>query len=743
MKNWEVLKKMRKGFHGETMVFGLIMILIVSLASSGLSYTWTTYITRDTVVATLPPHEEWNKTFGGSDWDWGLNCYQSTDGYLIVGFTKSFGCGGSDGWLIKTDTSGEEVWNKTFGGSGDETFHCITEATGGYMIIGETSSYGAGSVDVWMVKIDTSGNMLWNKTFGGSNIDKGRWIEGTSDGGYIIVGETLSYGAGSRDIWVIKTDQYGNELWNKTFGGVSVEYGFMVKETSDNGYVIVGCTSSYGAGGRDAWLVKIDGSGNELWNKTFGNTGDEEGWGVDVTSDNGFIVTGYTQSYGVAGSYDLWVIRVDGSGNELWNKTFCGVNYDYGTMIRETSDGYIVVGWTTSYGMGSSDVWFIGIDDSGVEKWNLTFGGTASDEGRYVGVTSDDGYIITGYTSSYGHGWYDAWLIKITPENRPPNRPNRPSGPTSGVAGEIYTYTTSSVDPDDDLIRYGWDWNGDNIVDEWTGYYPSSTVVSCDHSWSSSGVYHVKVKAEDINGLQSNFSLPLNVTITSTNNPPSTPSRPSGPTSGVVGVEYRYTTSSVDPDGDDIRYGWDIDGDNVIDYWTPYHTSGATVEFRITFDTPGTYPLQVKAEDINGARSDFSPTLIVTITSGENHPPDKPDRPSGEMNGRVGKSYTYYSRTTDPDDDKVYYMFDWGDGTTSGWIGPFTSGSTVSASHVWTTWGTYDVRVKAKDVHGAESSWSDPLPVSMPKSKCLLSLVEEVIQHRLTIRELLHLLLFF
>ncbi|HEC87579.1 MAG TPA: PKD domain-containing protein [Thermoplasmatales archaeon] len=148
-----------------------------------------------------------------------------------------------------------------------------------------------------------------------------------------------------------------------------------------------------------------------------------------------------------------------------------------------------------------------------------------------------------------------------------------------------------------------------------------------------------------------------------------------------------------------------------------YHSSGATVEYRVTFLSPGTYPIQVKAEDTNGAQSDFSPILIVTITSGVNHPPDKPDRPSGEMNGRVGHTYTYYSRTTDPDGDQVYYKFSWGDGTSTGWLGPYSSGSTVSASHTWTSWGTYDIKVKAKDIHGNESSWSDPLPVTMPRGR--------------------------
>ena len=201
----------------------------------------------------------------------------------------------------------------------------------------------------------------------------------------------------------------------------------------------------------------------------------------------------------------------------------------------------------------------------------------------------------------------------------------------------------------------------------------------------------------------------------SSNDPPSTPSTPSGPTTGTVGETYTYTTSATDPNGDDISYGWDWDGDSITDEYSSYLLSGATCTMTHSWDYPGTYDVKVKAKD-GLALSAFSPSLTVTITEG-NTPPNKPDTPSGATSGKKGTSYSYSTSTTDSDDDQVYYWFDWGDGTNSGWDGPHNSGDIISLSHTWTADGTYPIKVKAKDIHDEESIWSETLSVSMPKNK--------------------------
>jgi arginine repressor len=342
------------------------------------------------------------KTYGGTDDDWASSVQQTSDGgYIVAGETRSFGAGGRDLFLIKTDANGNIIWAKTYGGIATGWAPSVQQTSdGGYIV----ADYASG--DIFLIKIDANGNIQWAKTYGGIGNDGASSVQQTSDGGYIVAGETWSFGAGSADLFLIKTDANGNIIWAKTYGGTHYDVASSVQQTSDGGYIVAGRTWSFGADSSDVFLIKTDANGNLQWAKTYGGTSRDEASSVQQTSDGGYIVAGGTRSFG-AGNYDAFLIKTDANGNISWAKTYGGTDYDVARSVQQTSDGgYIVAGYA------GGDIFLIKIDANGNIQWAKTYGGTTGDYASSVQQTSDGGYIVAGETNSFGAGRYDIFLIK-------------------------------------------------------------------------------------------------------------------------------------------------------------------------------------------------------------------------------------------------------------------------------------------------------------------------------------------
>jgi hypothetical protein len=361
----------------------------------------------------------WDYAYGGTENDWGYSLVQTSDGgYVIAGQTDSFGAGSGDFWLVKTDEFGNMEWNRTYGGTSQDTaYSLVVTSDGGYAIAGHTYSFGAGHADFWLVKTDSSGNLEWNQTYGGTGNEFVHSLVLTSDGGYAILGYTSSFGIGLEDFWLIKTDPYGNMEWNQTYGKTNgfrdwlYVYGCSVVVAFDGGYAIAGYSQSF-VGFDDFWLIKTDEFGNEEWNRTYGGTEDDFVYSLIATDDGGYAIIGRTSSFG-AGHTDCWLVKTDAYGNMQWNQTYGGTANDYGHSVIKTSDGgYAIAGWTASFGAEGVDFWLVKTDLSGNFEWNQTFEEKGYEIPFSVVETSDGGYAIAGYTGLSITDPLDLWLVK-------------------------------------------------------------------------------------------------------------------------------------------------------------------------------------------------------------------------------------------------------------------------------------------------------------------------------------------
>lgn len=391
---------------------------------------------------------EWIKNYGGSGEDTGQSIIETSDGgYAILGFSNSLDGDISnktmevnDYWLLKLDADGNLEWNKTYGGSKDDRGQSLVQtADGGYALTGYAESDdGDGSVnngfhDNWILKLDTSGTVEWEKSFGFSGHDHSYDILQTVDGGFFFTGflditsarldgntekgnSLTSHGVG--EFWGTKIDDLGDVQWRGYFGGTNNDRSHAVVQAEDGGFVMAGFTESNDfdisntQGSYDFWMVKVDDKGNMVWERSFGGSGIEISYDITKTDDGGYVVAGNTFSTdgditNSKGESDFWLIKVNGSGSLVWEQTYGGTQFDAAQAVVQSRDGgYFVVGNSksadtdTNANSGENDIWVIKTDTEGNLVWQKSFGGTALDFGFDLVENQNGGIVLVGETSS-------------------------------------------------------------------------------------------------------------------------------------------------------------------------------------------------------------------------------------------------------------------------------------------------------------------------------------------------------
>jgi hypothetical protein len=356
--------------HGveQTADGGYAIVGIMWRSGGGQSYL---YLVKTDVLG----RKLWSKTFWQGDVNWGNALEQTNDGgYILAGTTWSSQGSNSDVYVIRTDGEGREVWSRVYGGRGRDEGHSISETTeGGYVICGHTDSFGQGDEDVFLIKIDGDGKEVWQRTYGGRGKDEGFSVRQTQDGGYVIAGLTDSFGQGRDDVYLMKTDGGGNLSWSKTFGGKGRDWARSVRQSRDGGYILAGTTWPFEEKHSQVFMIKTDEHGGKIWEKTLGRRYGDYGYAVEQTVDGGYIVVGNTWPSGRIGESKITLVKTDGKGDKVWAKTMGGRGSQYGRGVCQTFDGgYVIAGKTVREGADDDDIYLAKTDEDGSEAWSTT-----------------------------------------------------------------------------------------------------------------------------------------------------------------------------------------------------------------------------------------------------------------------------------------------------------------------------------------------------------------------------------
>lgn len=269
-------------------------------------------------------------------------------GFVAAGWTCSYALGDTEAYVLKLNSTGDTLWTRTYGGPGQDVARCVSLAYGGYIIAGYTNSFGSGNSDLWVLKLNIHGDTLWTRTYGGAEADWANSVIRTSDGGYALAGCTESFGSGWGDVWILKLNASGDTLWTRTYGGEFADEGKGIVQTPDSGYAVAGYTNSFGSGYDDAWVLRLNAGGDTLWTRTYGGILGDRANSIITTPNGKYLIAGYTNSFGT-GRHDIWVLKLNESGDSLWANTYgWSDTWDRAMCLTTTSDGgCLVAGYQT------------------------------------------------------------------------------------------------------------------------------------------------------------------------------------------------------------------------------------------------------------------------------------------------------------------------------------------------------------------------------------------------------------
>src|SRR6185436_4280504 len=426
------------------------------------------------ITIAFPQEIEWQNTIGGNSQDELFSISPTTDGGYICGGQSSSNSsgdksensqGGEDYWIVKLNSTGNIEWENTIGGSGNESLYTILQTLdGGYICgggsysdsSGDKSENNSGSMDYWIIKLNAAGSIQWQNSIGGSNFENLPSIQQTSDGGCIlggfsnsnISGDKTENSMGGYDYWVIKLDSSGNIQWQNTIGGSGDDHLYSIQETSDGGYICGGISKSNISGnktenckgGYDYWIIKLNSSGYIQWQNTIGGNADDIITSIAQSTDGGYLCGGYSQSNisgdkteNCLGDRDYWVVKIDSIGVIQWQNTIGGIGVDQLNSISKTDDGGCICGGfsNSSYSadkqencIGIDDYWIVKLDSAGNIEWENTIGGIDEDELHSISKTAEGDYICGGSSFSNifcdksenntGPVGFDYWVVKVT-----------------------------------------------------------------------------------------------------------------------------------------------------------------------------------------------------------------------------------------------------------------------------------------------------------------------------------------